>query len=131
MIIEKKKCQSCGKTIHGRADKKFCDDYCRNTFNNLRRSGDDNEIRNVTNKLRINRRILESILVDGVETVRVPKESLYRLGYHFKYHTHTYTNRKGQSYIYCFDYGYLELSEEWILVVRDMGESYLRHLGSE
>jgi hypothetical protein len=128
MILEKKACRSCEKVIHGRADKKFCDDYCRNTYNNLRRSGDFNEIRNVTNKLRINRRILESILIEGIETVKVPKESLTRLGYHFKYHTHGFTNKRGQAYIYCYDFGFLELNQDWVLIVRDMGDSYLRQL---
>ena len=30
-----KKCLSCGKLLKGRVDKKFCDDYCRNNYNNL------------------------------------------------------------------------------------------------
>lgn len=27
-------CLTCGEHLHGRADKKFCGDYCRATFNN-------------------------------------------------------------------------------------------------
>lgn len=29
-----KKCLECGEKIVGRADKKFCNDYCRNAYNN-------------------------------------------------------------------------------------------------
>jgi hypothetical protein len=88
------------------------------------------EVRNVTNKLRINRKILESILEDGVETVKVPREKLARLGFYFKYHTHIFPNRKGQIYIYCYDYGFLELQDGWVLVVRDLGESYAKQAGN-
>ena len=28
------KCLQCDKVIRGRIDKKFCDDWCRNNFNN-------------------------------------------------------------------------------------------------
>lgn len=27
-------CLNCDKTLKGRTDKKFCDDYCRNSYNN-------------------------------------------------------------------------------------------------
>lgn len=120
MYIEKKNCQYCGKTIHGRADKKFCDDYCRNSSNNQKRTCDSPLVRNIINCLKINRNILEGIVADGVEKVKVPKEKLMRMGYFFKYHTHTFTNWKGNTYVYCFEYGYVELGDGWVLVVREM-----------
>ena len=118
MFLEKKNCHYCGKLIHGRADKKFCDDYCRNSANNLKRNCDSPLVRNIVNCLKINRNILEGILADGVEKVRIPKDKLMRLGFYFGYHTHTFTNWKGDLYIYCFEYGYIELGEGWVLVVR-------------
>ena len=30
----KKNCLECGEAFNGRIDKKFCSDYCRNTYNN-------------------------------------------------------------------------------------------------
>ncbi len=27
-------CQQCGKPVKGRIDKRFCDDFCRNAYNN-------------------------------------------------------------------------------------------------
>lgn len=39
--IEEKTCLECGEKIIGRADKKFCSDQCRISYNNRVR-GDDN-----------------------------------------------------------------------------------------
>ena len=40
-------CLACGKTVKGRIDKKFCDDYCRNVYNNRTKSDDNALIREV------------------------------------------------------------------------------------
>jgi hypothetical protein len=40
METEIKKCLACNKTLRGRADKKFCDDYCRSNYNNLQKIKD-------------------------------------------------------------------------------------------
>ena len=32
--MENKECLECGVLVKGRIDKKFCSDYCRNSFNN-------------------------------------------------------------------------------------------------
>lgn len=122
MINQSKTCNYCEKVIRGRADKKFCDDYCRNSYNNQMKSASTNHVRNIQNYLKKNRNILENILDDGVETVKIPKDKLYGQGYQFKYHTHTYHNKNGNTYYYCFDYGILELGNEWLLVVRNRGD---------
>lgn len=126
MNVERKQCEYCGKLVHGRSDKRFCDDNCRSSLNNQRRIGDPKVVRNIMNYLKMNRNILEGIVEGGIEKVKVPKEKLNRLGYNFKYHTHTFTNWKGNSYTYCFDYGYLELDVDWLLVVRDTKDQSLR-----
>ncbi|MBK6263483.1 hypothetical protein JKA74_00435 [Marivirga sp. S37H4] len=116
--MENKICIQCEKPIHGRADKKFCDDYCRNAYNNHFKRGSNNLIRNISNALRKNRNILESLLIESEETIRVPRERLLASGFIFKYHTHTYTNKRGDIYNYCFDFGYLALDNDWYLIVK-------------
>jgi predicted nucleic acid-binding Zn ribbon protein len=111
-------CMACGKAVKGRSDKKFCDDFCRNAYNNQLKAVNNNYIRNVNNALRRNRRILESLLKENEETARVNKARLQQQGFQFKYLTHTYTNKKGNIYLFCYDYGYLPLENEWYLVVR-------------
>jgi predicted nucleic acid-binding Zn ribbon protein len=117
---EIKKCLFCTKPLRGRADKKFCDDACRNSHNNQQKakSNYSNYVRNINNTLFKNRRILEQILPANEEITRASQEKLVQKGYVFKYHTHTYTNHKGNIYYYCFDYGYLPLQNNRYLIVR-------------
>ncbi|MEE6185653.1 MULTISPECIES: hypothetical protein [Chitinophagaceae] len=107
--------------MKGRSDKKFCDDSCRNNYNNGLKAADENMIRNINNALRKNRRILADFLHDGMDKVKLPREKLQTAGFHFKYHTHTYQTQKGHIYFFCYDYGYLPLEGDWYLLVRDKG----------
>ena len=116
-LIDNKQCLSCGKTLHGRADKKFCNDYCRNAFNNNLKSASSAVVRNINNVLLKNRRILEAVLGQE-EMQKVSKEKLLQQGFQFRHLTHTYTNKKGNVYNFCYEYGYLPLEHEWFLVVK-------------
>ncbi len=116
--IVDKACLTCDKPLRGRADKKFCGDYCRNTFNNNLKSTPNNLVRNINNALGKNRRILENLLPAGEETAKTNKEKLLQLGFQLKYFTHIYTTRTGKVYYYCYDHGYLPLENDWFLVVR-------------
>lgn len=115
-----KTCLYCNKPLHGRTDKKFCDDGCRNCFNNQKRiKGCRNTfIKNINDILLKNRTILEGLLPRDAETVKMSLDKLQELGYVFKYYTHTYTNQKGAVYHYCYDYGWLALENNWYLLVR-------------
>ena len=112
-------CTACGKAVKGRSDKKFCDDYCRNAYNNQLKADDNNYVRSINNKLRRNRRILETLLPAGEETVRVSRDKLQQQGFLLNYFTHTYINKKGNIYSFCYDYGYLPLENDWYLIVKE------------
>jgi hypothetical protein len=72
-------CLCCNKTIKGRSDKKFCDDYCRNKFNNHLKSEAGWPIRGINSILRKNRRILEGIVKPG-DTISTPtKKNLFTI----------------------------------------------------
>jgi predicted nucleic acid-binding Zn ribbon protein len=111
-------CLACDKPIKGRSDKKFCDDACRNTYNNELKSITNNQMRNVNNALSKNSRILEELLPDGEETAKTTQRKLLQKGFLFKYVTHLYTTKTGKIYYYCYDYGYLPFDNEWYLIVR-------------
>lgn len=117
-----RKCLYCDKTLNGRADKKFCNDYCRNAYNNQLKSANNPLVRNINNVLVKNRRILEALLGDE-KMVKVPKEKFLTLGFSFKYFTHNYANQKGDTYIFCYEYGYLPLGHDWFLIVKRKEES--------
>jgi predicted nucleic acid-binding Zn ribbon protein len=118
MEVVNKTCLTCGKTVRGRSDKKFCDDNCRNNYNNQLKAGENNYVRNINNMLRKNRRILHEILPGNEAIVKTTKDKLVHDGFRFNYITHTYTNHKGNTYFFCYDYGYLPLEQDWVLVVR-------------
>ncbi len=115
---EPRLCLSCNKPVKGRTDKKFCDDYCRNNYNNQLKSTSSNLVRNVNNALAKNRRILEGLFTQREEMARITKEKLLEKGFQFKYITHLYTNKKGNTYFFCYDLGYLPLDNDWYLVVK-------------
>jgi uncharacterized protein YjdB len=112
-----KKCLHCGSKITGRTDKKFCNDYCRNAYNNQLKSANSPVVRNINNTLIKNRRILEAMLGEE-KMVKQPKEKFLNQGFNFKHFTHNYTNQKGNVYFFCYEYGYLPLEHDWILIVK-------------
>lgn len=118
MQSSEKRCLECGKTLKGRTDKKFCDDLCRNSFNNKLNSDSNSYVRTINNILRKNRRLLDEAMLGNEEMVKLPRLKLLEKGFQFKYFTHTYTNKKGNTYYFCYEYGYLPLEGEWLLVVK-------------
>jgi hypothetical protein len=118
MESDEKTCLQCGKKLKGRTDKKFCDDLCRNSYNNRLNSDSNTYVRNINHILRKNRRLLEEALSPSEEMVKLPKHRLVDRGFQFKFFTHTYTNKKGNMYYFCYEYGYLLLEGEWVLVVK-------------
>jgi predicted nucleic acid-binding Zn ribbon protein len=119
-LVDIKKCLACGAILKGRIDKKFCNDYCRNNYNNQQKAKGSHSslVRNINNALLKNRKILESILPGAEETAKANRDKLQRQGFQFKYLTHTYTTKTGKTYYYCYDYGYLPLDNDWFLVVK-------------
>lgn len=111
-------CLNCSKPIKGRSDKKFCDDYCRNNFNNHLKSEEGGFTRSINNILRNNRKILGTMIMLGEGTVKSIKSKLLEKGFNFQYFTHIYTNKKGLTYFFCYEYGYLFLDSDWILIVK-------------
>lgn len=112
-----KHCLACDKPLHGRADKKFCNDYCRNAYNNSLKTVNSSAVRSINTVLTRNRKILEAFL--GQEkTLKASKEKLLQQGFNFKYITHTYTTKNGDTYCFCYDMGYLPLEHDLYLIVK-------------
>jgi len=113
-----KNCLACDSPLKGRSDKKFCDDYCRNSYNNQLKAITTNQVRNVNNALSKNRRILESFLPEGEKGIKVSQEELLHKGFLFKYVTHIESSRSGKTYYYCYDLGYAPIGNELYQLVR-------------
>lgn len=110
------KCLECNETFKGRADKKFCSDSCRNSYNNKLNSDTTNYMRNVNNILRKNRRILETLIPE--ETAKATKAKLLEKGFDFTYITNSYTTKKGATYFFCYEYGYLPIENDFYFLVK-------------
>ena len=110
-----KLCLQCGQAFRGRLDKKFCDDQCRSNFNNQRNSDVSSTMRNINYLLRKNRRILAALLPQSGKT-KINKDKLLEIGFDFRYFTHYHKNQKGRIYKACYDYGYLSLESNQVLL---------------
>lgn len=97
-------CLDCNTEIKGRADKKFCDDQCRNNYNNRRKSEDGEFVKKINQILTKNRKLLKEYL-DSNRGVQ--REALAKKGFDFDYHTHYYLSNEGKVYAFCYEYGYL------------------------
>lgn len=119
-MMDERKCLECSKTIYGRRDKKFCDDSCRNNYNNHQNSNVINIVRRVNRVLKKNRQILEDVsgLNENKRTHKTHREILLKKGYNFDYITNIYTTKEGKVYHYVYNYGYMDLGNQFILVVK-------------
>ncbi|MCK0160940.1 hypothetical protein [Allomuricauda sp. F6463D] len=110
-------CLVCGEKLVGRIDQKYCSDHCRNAYNNLLNRDSKNLVRNINNKLRKNYRILDSFpLKDG--KTKTTKMRLLDKGFDFEYITNLYTTKKGSTYYFVYDLGYLPLDNDYYMIVK-------------
>lgn len=117
--MEQRKCLLCEKSFRGRSDKKFCNDYCRNAYNNSRKTINQNEVRRINNVLSKNRKILDSLSSDTASScVRVKGDVLTEMGFVFKYQTQVKNHKSGLNIWFCYDYYYLELYKDWYVFAK-------------
>lgn len=109
-------CLDCNTLIKGRADKKFCDDQCRSNYNNRLQVENRSFLKQVNHILKKNREILKAKTPTGKAMIK--KEQLAQKGFNFTFHTHTYTTQKSQTYVFCYEYGYLALDNDELLLVK-------------
>ncbi len=115
--MTEKKCLECGDVLVGRIDKKYCSDHCRNAFNNRLNKDSKNLVRNINNRLRKNYRILNCFpLKDG--KTKTTKMRLMDKGFDFEYITNLYTTKKGSTYYFVYDLGYLPLDHDHYIIVK-------------
>lgn len=101
-------CQHCGEALHGRWDKRFCDDQCRNAWHNRHKRSLEKNIQLANRIMRRNRKILYTLCPTGKATVR--KEILDKLKFDFRYFTTIYPTPSG-TYYFSYDYGFMPVLE--------------------
>jgi hypothetical protein len=118
MHKEKRNCLCCGQILHGRTDKKFCDDGCRNSFNNQQNSSQNKEIRKINSILKRNRAILLAKLPEGKKQVKVSKDYLIFSGFSFGYMTHQVLQPSGFCAQCCYELGIILMEGNYCLIIR-------------
>jgi len=112
-------CLDCGAPVIGRSDKKFCDDACRSNYNNKLYGEELAYLREVNAILKKNRKILETLNPNGKTKMKVKR--LQSQGFNFDYFTNMYETSKGNIYHFCYEFGYLFLSSDEVLLVKREG----------
>ncbi|HEX7692385.1 MAG TPA: hypothetical protein VF408_08345 [Sediminibacterium sp.] len=108
-------CAHCSKQLHGRTDKRFCNDHCRNDFHNRQNAIAAQYMRQINRNLKKNRRILSSLL-SARQSARIHINRLQEQGFAFGYFTHIHTTRTGLLYFYCYELGYAKIRDEQVMI---------------
>lgn len=115
--METRHCLACHAIIRGRSDKRFCDDGCRNAYNNKLNSASNTIIRHVNAILKKNRKILEELLGEE-QMLKITRDRLLARGLNLDYFTNKLCNAKGQIYCFVYEFGYLALDQDLYLLVK-------------
>ncbi|HLW63496.1 MAG TPA: hypothetical protein VKY33_08875 [Flavobacterium sp.] len=112
----KKKCLECGEKLTGREDKKFCNDACRNSYNNKLNKDTTNLMRNTNYILRKNYRILCELNSEG--KTKVHRKRMLENGFDYNLITSLYTTKTHNTYFFVYDQGYMPLEDDWFILVK-------------
>ena len=115
--MEERKCLDCGEPLKGRADQKYCNDLCRNSYNNKKLSGSTNYMRKINRILKKNHSILEELNPKGKSTSYKP--TLEKKGFNFKFYTSTLETKTGRIYYFCYDQGFAEVENKKLILVKN------------
>ena len=111
-------CKICKKEIVGRIDKKFCSLKCKNFYHINLRKVTNNATITIDEILHRNRSILLEILGKNIFQKKIKKEILVKKNFKFQYMTHYYVNKNQKMYHYVYDFGWMEFSNDEVLIIK-------------
>ncbi len=111
-------CPHCLTEIIGRSDKKYCSVYCKSAYQYKNRKTKEALYYKIDKQLKTNRKLLKSYNKSGVS--KVLKTKLIEEGFNPHYFTHYWKNQQGDIYLFCYEYGFLDLKrtskEKYLLI---------------
>ena len=106
-----RKCIECAEEISGRVDKIFCSPYCKSNYHYKKNIEKEKGLFvAIDRQLKLNRRLLHHYNKAGMTVIR--KEELLKVGFNPKYFTHYWKNQKGDVYLFCYEFGFLEKKDD-------------------
>ena len=112
----KRECAECGHKLVGRTDKKFCNDYCRNSFNNKRYRKEQYAKREIQGVLNVNYSILKSICSQN-SVAESTLDHLAEKGYQMRFFTNLSLTGEGEVLRQCFDMSLLTKEDGSLFII--------------
>ncbi len=115
-----KTCLHCQDSFRGRSDKKFCGDYCRNTYNNHQKAHLLTHKKTVLQRLQRNYEVLARYFPDETSSpIRIKKQKLINEGFNWIYCTETRRSLNRIQVFGCFEFKYFLLNDQHVIIMRD------------
>lgn len=117
------KCIECGDKLTGRSDQKYCSDHCKSSYHYKKNKEKEASIYvKIDEQLKLNRRILKKYNLSGQSQIK--KELLVKDGFDFRYNTHNWKAKNGNSYDFCYECGYRNLNDGKYMLI--MWQDYMK-----
>jgi len=98
-------CKKYFKRTSGRKGKRFCNDGCRNAYNNAKKRKKTGQVQMINEILEKNHSILQE-LIGKKSYIYVPERTLRDRGFNFRYFTHPYESGQNTVYSVCYEFAY-------------------------
>lgn len=121
MTTPKRNCRLCKAPFSGRADKIFCTIACKNEYHVRLRRATAFTVRETDKILHRNRSILLEIMGKNKTQKKVNRLILEKKKFRFHYFTGSYTNSRGKTYYYVYDFAWMTFSDQEVLITKKPG----------
>jgi len=107
--MSERKCPICSSIVKGRVDKVFCSPKCKSIDQYENQHKTEHFYLTVKKQLNINRKILKKYNRNGFTTLR--QSIIIAEGFNPKFFTHYWKNKKGEVYLFVYEYGFLSKND--------------------
>lgn len=118
-----KVCPICAAKVTGRTDKIFCSAKCKSIHQYEQRQENEGFFLRVERQLKVNRKILKRYNKSGFTTIR--RAELLTAGFDPNFFTHYWKNKKGDVYLFVYEYGFLKTKENTTHASAQSKDKYL------
>lgn len=125
--MEKEKCLNCNEILEGRAGKIFCTPYCKSNYHYEKNKAKAHKRFAIVDKqLKLNRKLLAKYNKAGKSTIRA--EKMNSEGFDPMIFTNYWKNQKGDTYLFCYEYGFLKrIENEKIKYILVTWQDYMKN----